>query len=103
MLNSKKFQDTGTSTITISAPGTGRYNRVVSLTAHSTATSTIAICSPSTTSVIWSSVVGKREVTGALVVNFPKGLGPRGTENGALKITSSAGTYRLNVTGEIDG
>jgi len=106
MLNSitGRFQSTGVGTLTIAAPGkAGQYNLVKSIAAHGTATATIAICSPSVTSVIWSGVISKREITGPLVVSFPLGGEPRGAENGAIKVTCSAGTYRLNITGVVEG
>ena len=102
MLNSitGRFQDSAKGTITVGAPGTGRYNLVKSISGYSDATASIAVCSPSTTTVIWAGLSGA--VT-PLVMPFPEDGEPRGTENGTLYVTCSAGTYRISVTGVIAG
>ena len=100
MLNTigTRFSDSSAATITIGAPGTGKYNLVKSISGYSDATASIAICSPSTTTVIWAGICG---ITQPLVLCFPDGGEPTGTENGAVKVTCSAGTYRISVTGKV--
>jgi len=105
MLNSisKRFQKTGTGTLTVAAPGAGRYNMVKSIAAYSSATASIAICSPSSTTVIWGGAVTKTALANCLVHDFSEGAEPKGNENKPIYIKCSAGTYRLSVTGVVGG
>ncbi len=87
-------------TLTIAAPGAGRYNTLQAIAAVNSATATIAICSPSTTTVIYSL---KNSGVGSINQSFPIGAGVRGVENKPLYVKSSAGTYKLSATGIVEG
>jgi len=102
MLNSitGRFQDSEVGTITVAAPGAGRYNLVKSISGYSDATASIHIYGASTTTVVWAGLSGA--VT-PLVLSFPEGAEPKTAENTALHVSASAGTYRLSVTGLIAG
>ncbi len=99
MLNAigSRWSDSSASTITISAPGAGKYNMLKTLSAYSDATSSIHVTGASTTTILWAGLSGA--VT-PLVISFPDGAEPVAAENTVMKITKGAGTVRMSVTGK---
>lgn len=93
------IQETGTSTITISAPGAGRYICLTSLDAESdnAAGSIVTIKSPATTTK-WQHGILQNE-------SFFKSWDPKnplmGAENQAMVIAVSAGNHTINVSGYV--
>lgn len=98
MLFSDKWQGSTTTNVVVGAPGVGRYLLVKTLSAHSAATASVAICSPSSTTEIWSGLCSALQ---PLVIVFPEGGEVKGTENGAIHIKKSAGAGKISATGVI--
>jgi hypothetical protein len=98
MLYSEKWQGCTTTNVVVSAPGAGKYNLVKSISGHANATASIAICSPSTTTILWSGLCSALQ---PLVQVFPEGGEVEGAENSILYVTKSVAGGRVSATGVI--
>lgn len=91
------IQETGTGTITISAPGSGKYNCLTSLDVESSGAANVVIASPSGTT-IWQHGITADE---SIFKSWDEFVPLIGAENSALIITVSGGAYTINVRGFI--
>jgi len=92
---SSLIEETGTGTITISAPGAGRYNCLTSLDVESSGAANVVVASPSGTT-IWQHGITADE---SVFKSWDELVPLRGAENGAVIITVSGGAYTINARG----
>lgn len=97
MIIQEKWQDTQATTVTISAPGAGRYNILKSINVKGSTTSDITVSSPAATAIWKTSLLGP----GGFDKDWDGEGGVRGAENQALVITVSAGTYTISANGVV--
>ena len=100
MIITGKWADTDTSTITINAPGAGRYNILKSINVIGDSACNILVQSPSGTTVWQTELQGGG---GGFDTRWADDDGIYGAENQAMLVSVSAGTYKISVTGVIVG
>lgn len=97
LVKGKNIQETGTSTVTIAAPGAGKHNCLTNLTVESDGNCTVTIQSPAATT-LWQAGIN---AGGGIIADWSEENPFMGAQNQAVVVAVSGGNYTINVRGFI--